>query len=276
MIGVFDSGFGGLTVLKELLQIMPQYNYLYLGDQARYPYGPRSPETLRQFAEQNIKFLFQQGAKIILIACNSATTAALSYLQQQYPAEHILGVVVPAAEKAVQLTRFGNIGVVGTTATIKSGVYDQELRQAALKYYRPTAKKAHPEIKIFSNNCPLLVPLIEEGWSKKPETKSILRKYLLPLKNCHIDTIILGCTHYPILKKEFQRKLGKNCAIVNASQEQALSLKKYLENHPEVDQLLTKNHHRLFYTTDCPEKFSTLGSLFLGETIKEGKKVELP
>ncbi len=273
MIGVFDSGFGGLTVMKEILKILPEHDYMYLGDQAHVPYGPRSKETIKRFCKKNIQFLFDRGAQIIIIACNSATTAALPYLQKEYPDKHILGVVIPAAEKALESSRSGVIGVVGTSATIRSLVYNKEIIKAANKLYNKEDKKYCDKIKIFSNACPLLVPLTEERWHKKPETKMIMRKYLRRLKDAHIDTLILGCTHYPILEREFKRVMGRNCRIINASREQALALKRYILEHPDIG--LSKNSSRVFYTTDCKDKFIELGSIFLGQPINNAKKVEI-
>jgi len=275
MIGIFDSGFGGLTVLKELLNIMPEYDYLYLGDQARYPYGPRSLETIREFSDKNIQFLIKNKAKIILIACNSASAASLNYLQNKYPDKHILGVIIPATEEAVKTSRFGRIGLVATNATINSKAYEKEIKKSVQKFYRPQHKKALSEIKIFSKACPLLVPLVEENWAKKPETKMIMKKYLRSLKNQNIDTLILGCTHYPLLEKQFNKIMGKNCNIINAPRTQAIALKRYLDQHPDLKKQLTKNSKQLFYTTDCPDKFQSMGSLFLGQNINSTKKIAI-
>lgn len=267
MIGIFDSGFGGLTVAKELFSALPEYDYIMLGDQARAPYGPRSKENIQNFSEAGIQFLHEKGAKIILIACNTASAAALAYLQEKYPKHHILGIIVPAAEAAVKKTRFGVIGVVGTSATINSKVYEQEIKKIEKEHYKPQEKKANKNITVKQKATPLLVPLIEENWQKKPETKMIMRKYVRELKHAHVDTFILGCTHYPILKKQFEKIMGKNCTVINSSKEQALSLKQYLKNHPDLDKQLSKSKKRTYYTTDCPEKYASFGSMFLGTKI---------
>ncbi|MBI4779383.1 glutamate racemase, partial [Candidatus Falkowbacteria bacterium] len=189
MIGVFDSGFGGLTVLKEFLRVLPYYNYIYLGDNARAPYGNKSDEAVYNYTREAVDFLFKQGCELIIIACHTASAKALRKIQQEYlpekhPDKRVLGVVVPMVEEAVNLSRYHKLGVIGTTATINSGAYKKEL------------EKLNDGLEIFQQACPLLVPLVEEGWTEKPEAKMILKNYLRPLKVKEIDTLILGCTHY--------------------------------------------------------------------------------
>lgn len=277
MIGVFDSGAGGLMVLHYLTKLLPKYDYVYLGDQLHVPYGPRSPEIVRQLTERNVNILFERGAKIVLIACNTATTAALRHLQQTMPDKKILGVVIPSAEKAVEATRFGRVGVVGTRGAIKSNIYEAEIAKLAVKLpYVPKCKRSLPTISVYHQACPLLVPLIEEGWGDKPETRMILRKYLQYIKSCNIDTLILGCTHYAVLEKEFGRIMGKNCVIVNSAKVQAESFVEYLSRHKEIETQLSKRGRRLCYTTDCSEKFMELSSIFLeGTQIDRVETVDL-
>lgn len=269
MIGVFDSGFGGLTVLKEFLKFLPEYDYVYLGDNARSPYGNRSHETLKKFTEQGIRFLFDKGCPLIIIACNTASAQVLRELQEELLRQpnitdkKILGVIKPIAEAAVRSTRNRHIGVVGTRSTINSKSYEIELH--SLK----------PEVRVFSQACPLLVPLIEEGWLHKPETKMILKKYLRPIKSCNIDTLILGCTHYPFLMKEFQRIMGKKVRVPNPGEIVAKSLQDYLQRHQEIEKLLSKKGTRTFLTTDNPERFKEIGKNLLKIDIRNVEKVEL-
>ena len=267
MIGIFDSGFGGLTVFKEIKKALPEYSYLYLGDNLRAPYGGRTPEAIFEFARQAACYLFKQGCLLVILACNTASAEALRKLQQEwlpanYPDRRILGVIRPVAEEAVKLSRFGRIGVVGTTATISSKAYNKEL------------KAQNQEVKVFSNACPLLVPLVEEGWLDKPETRMVVKKCLRPLKEKRIDTLILGCTHYPLLMKEFVRLAGKRVRVLDAPKIVADKLADYLKRHPEIESQLQKQKTARYLTTDSPEKFSSLGSRFMGSPIK-GEKVEL-
>ncbi len=266
MIGVFDSGFGGLTILEKFLRVLPQYDYVYLGDNARAPYGNKSQEVIFNYTKEATRFLFKQGCELIIIACNTASTKALRRIQQEYLPKYneqkrVLGVVIPVAEVAVELSRYGRIGVIGTKATIKSKVYEIEL------------KKLRPDLEIYQQACPLLVSLVEEGWIGKPETNMILKKYLRPLKVKKIDTLILGCTHYPFLVKDIKRIMGKNIKVVNSPQVVSLKLGDYLERHTEIEQKLKKDKKRTFYTTDDPVMFKQFGQKFLGSTVKDVKRV---
>ncbi len=269
MIGVFDSGFGGLTILKAFLKELPEYDYLYLGDNARAPYGNRSTEILKGFASQAVEYLFSQGCSLIIVACNTASSNVLRHLQETYirkPGEkkkNILGVIRPMVEEAIQTTVTQRIGVVGTHSTIQSGSYETEL------------KHLEPKVQVVSGACPLLVPLIEENWFKKPETRMILKKYLRHVKNGNVDTLILGCTHYPFLYKEFSRIMGENVRVLNPGEIVAKSLQNYLKRHPEIDRELTKKTQRLFRTTDDSQKFEKIGSDFLEFPLKQVKKISL-
>lgn len=268
MIGVFDSGYGGLTILKGFLDRLPEYDYLYLGDSARTPYGNKSLKIVYEYTRQAVDFLFGRGAGLIILACNTASAKALRKIQQEwlpihYPERRVLGVVIPLAEAAVETTRWGRIGVIGTRATIESMVYEQELH------------KLNPNIKVFGWPCPLLVPLVEEGWVGKPETNMILKKYLRPLKSKAIDSLILGCTHYPFLKKDIVRVMGKNCHVLDTPGIVADKLTEYLNRHPEIETTLSRNRERTFFTTDEPERFRCFGETFLGRKIPEVHAVML-
>lgn len=268
MIGVFDSGFGGLTVLKEALKILPQYDYIYLGDSARAPYGSKSEEVIYNYTKEAVEFLFGEGCGLIIVACNTVSARALRKIQQEYlpshfPDKKVLGVIIPLAEEAGRQIRFKRIGLVGTRATIESKTYESEI------------KKINSDVEIYSQACPLLVPLIEEGWTNRPETKMILRKYLRPLKEKKIDSLILGCTHYPILIKEIKAVLGRQIKVFDSPKIIAEKLADYLKRHPEIESKLKKNGSRIFFTTDDTGKFKNSGKKFLGEEIEEIKKIEL-
>lgn len=266
MIGVFDSGFGGLTVLKEFLRVLPQYDYMYYGDNARAPYGNRSHEAVKAFTEEAIKYLFAKGCVLIIIACNTASSQVLRELQEEYlrtpgiKDKKILGVIKPLAQEAVKITKTGHIGVVGTRGTIAAKSYETEL------------KHLNPAIHVHGRACPLLVPLVEEGWSHKPEGRMILKKYLLPLKSENIDTLILGCTHYPFMLNEFRRIMGKKMQVPNPGEIIARSLKDYLTRHPEIETLLARKGERHFMTTDDPQRFAEIGGTFMGTPLKNVKK----
>jgi glutamate racemase len=266
MIGVFDSGYGGLTILRAFLDDLPDYDYLYLGDSARTPYGNKSLKTIYEYTQQAVAFLFGQGVTLIILACNTASAKALRKIQQEwlqihYPDRRVLGVVIPLAEAAVNASRYNRIGVIGTRATVESGVYEQELH------------KLNTELKIFCQACPLLVPLVEEDWVGKPETNMILKKYLRSLKTKNIDSLILGCTHYPFLKKDISRIMGKNCHVLDAPAIVADKLSDYLKRHPEIEGRLDKNGQRAFFTSDDPHRFRVLGGKFLGRRIAKVQNI---
>ena len=254
-------------MFKEIKKALPEYSYIYLGDNLRMPYGGRSQQAIYQFTEQAVDFLFKQGCQLVIIACNTASAEALRKLQQEwltkeYPDRRILGVIRPVVEEAVKASRFGKIGVVGTVATVKSGAYEKEL----LAQDRRS--------KIYQNACPLLVPLVEEGWLKRPETRMIIKKCLRPLKDRQIDTLILGCTHYPLLMKEFVRLAGKRVKVLDAPKIVAEKLVDYLKRHSEIESKIIKDKQVRYLTTDNPEKFEELGGRFLGGKIK-AEKIEL-
>lgn len=269
MIALFDSGYGGLTVLKPLIEALPEYDYLYLGDNARAPYGNHSAENIKKFSEQAVEYLFSRGATLIIFACNTASSVALRHVQQKYlkgakeSNKKILGVLIPIAEEAVSVTKDQKVGVVGTRATINSEAYTTEIH------------KLNSHIKVYSKACPLLVPFIEEDWHQKPEAISILKKYLKPLKSCNIDTLILGCTHYPLMIKDFKRIMGKQIKVLQSGDITAKKLKEYLQKHPEIESKLSKGKIRTFLTTDDPQKFKDFTEKYFGMKIKAPEKVEL-
>jgi len=268
MIGVFDSGLGGLTVLKHFLKRLPQYNYIYLGDNARVPYGEKSHETIYQYVKEAIDFLFAQKCEIIILACNSASAEALrkiqrEYLPAKYPGKKVLGVIRPLAEKFSGNNKFKKIGIIGTNATIASNAYKTEI------------KKLNPSAKVYQQATPLLVPLIENGCAHQAETKIILKKYLKNFQIKKIDTLILGCTHYPFVLKEIKEIMQNTCAVPDTGAIIAESLENYLARHSELKIKKSKSPKRLFYTTDDPIKFKKIGEKFLGQEIKNIKNVSL-
>ena len=267
MIGIFDSGIGGLTVLKAVQRRLPQYRLLYLGDTARTPYGNRSQDLIYQFTEQAVDFLFSQGCELVIIACNTASAEALRRIQQEwlpahYPDRRVLGVVRPVAAEAVTLSRYGRIGVVGTRGTIASGAYERELK----------AQRA--DVYVFSQACPLLAPLIEEGFAHRPETMKILRNYLRPLKAKKIDTLILGCTHYPLMLHEFRQAAGKQVKVPDPAEIVADKLADYLNRHSEIEKKFTRGTVHRYMITDVTKTFQKNAERWLGEKITF-EKIEL-
>lgn len=261
-IGVFDSGYGGLTVLAEIKALMPQYDYLYLGDNARTPYGSRSFERVYEFTLEAVEWFFQQGCHLVILACNTASAKALRNIQQvnlplMNPSKRVLGVIRPTAEKAASFTRNGHIGILGTVGTIQSGSYEIEI------------KKLHPHLNVSAEACPMWVPLVESREHDKPGADYFVKQHIdrLLTKDPKIDTLILGCTHYPLLQKKIAQFLPENVNVIAQGKYVAESLKDYLQRHPEIEEKCAKNNTVRYVTTDSPERFAELASLFLGENI---------
>lgn len=263
-IGVFDSGFGGLNILKNITEILPEYDYIYLGDSARTPYGSRSQEVIYDYTEQAVNYLFQKNCQLIILACNTASTEALpkiqqQYLPQNYPTRRVLGVIVPTVEEAVRQTSNNSLGLIATESTVNSNSFFREIQ------------KIDPQTKLFSKACPLLVPLVESGEDSSEILKPILHKYLKPILVEGVDSLILGCTHYGLLEKEIQKvisELNFQTQIISEGKIVAEKLADYLLRHPEIETQLSKNKKRDFFTTDLTEKFQILGSRFFGSEIK--------
>lgn len=264
MIALFDSGVGGLTVLSEVRRLLPQYDYLYLGDTARVPYGGRSQDVIYGYVVEALEYLVGRGAKLVILSCNTASAEALRRIQQEWIPRHhpeikVLGVLIPTAEEAVRRSATKRIGVIATRSTVSSKAYDREIL------------KLLPEAQVISQACPLLVPLIEEGWAGKPETRMVLKKYLRPLKSNNVDTLILGCTHYPFVQKEIERIIGKRCVVIPSSTATAERLKDYLQRHPEIEQGCAKNGSMHYCVTDDAGRFEQLGKTVFGMDIKPGE-----
>lgn len=265
-IGVFDSGFGGLTVLRALLKLMPEADSIYLGDTARLPYGSKSRETISRYAVSSAKFIEQQGADLLVVACNTATALALTDIQAAMPIP-VVGVVQPGAEAAMAASPGEGVLVLATAATVQSGAYAKALNALGLKAY----EKA----------CPLLVPLVEEGWTDHPVTDAVLKIYLEEALHASpgAKTLLLGCTHYPLLEPAIRRtlaKIGHPLEIVDSAQATALATKQMIEAQFSAT-LPSKGHNasRTYYATDSVEKFKRLGTHFLGEPLNEVRLVDL-
>jgi len=254
MIGIFDSGIGGLTVVKSIVEQLPGYDIIYFGDTARTPYGNKSPETVVNYALENTDFLLSKGAKIIVMACNTASSVAMERMTGKYDIP-IFEVITPAVELSIKTSDKLRIGIIGTRATVKSGIYEKKI------------KGVNPGARVYSVACPLFVPLVEEGWLKKPETRMIVKKYLHPLKVRQINTLILGCTHYPLLKNIIRHKIGKRVKIIDSSIAVTEKIKDFLTNYPEIDKKLGKNGKSEFFVSDVTEQFEKTARTVLGKNI---------
>ena len=257
MIGIFDSGVGGLTVVKQVFTALPTCQVVYFGDTARVPYGNKSVAMVRKYARQDTEFLLHQGVKIVVIACHTVSAVAADFLREKFPMVTIFDVVGPGLDRALALTNSKKIGIIGTENTVKS--------QAHQKYLQ----KINPAVEVFYQACPLFVPLVEEGWLDRPETRKIARYYLNPLKRAGIDTLVLACTHYPLLEEVIKKVIGKRIRIVDPAQEVALEIKRYLSAKTEVEKGLVKNSppHR-FYLSDLTAKFPIISQRVLGRVVK--------
>lgn len=255
MIGVFDSGIGGLTVVRALMDLLPEQDIIYLGDTARTPYGSKSADTIIHYSLNNTEFLIRHGAKMIVIACNTASSYAYEAVSSKFQMP-VFEVIGPGAQLAVQRSIKQRIGVIGTRATVASGGYEKKIRQI----------KA--DAKVVMAPCPLLVPLVEEGWLKRPETAMIVRKYLAPLKRSQIDTLILGCTHYPVLRNLIQRKIGARVNLVDSSEAIAMQIQRHLTGDGGVSMPSTSEKGRCrIFVTDTAEQFQKTAHLILGRQM---------
>ena len=262
-IGIFDSGIGGLSVAKEIQRALPGEDIVYFGDTARLPYGTKSKETITRFSREIVRFLLKFRVKLIVVACHTASSFSLATLKRELDLP-VVGVVQPGAEEALRATRSGRIGILGTRATIQSGSYVKEI------------KKRNPRIKIFSQCCPLFVPLVEEGHLHDDLTYRAAEKYLLPLKKRHIDTVILGCTHYPLLRRVIGDVMGKRVVLVDSSRETAQKVKRVLKKEALTAPNGLNHQTSLFFVSDEPARFSRVGSIFLKDRLKPVKKVSIP
>ncbi len=258
-IGVFDSGIGGLTVVRSLLKALPAESIVYFGDTARVPYGTKSQRTIVKFSLENVEFLLRFDVKCIVIACNTSSSWALPTLRKYFKVP-IVGVIRPGAEAAVRLTRNGRIGVIGTSATIDSGAYTQAIQ------------RLDPAIKVFSQSCPLFVPLVEAGWFNGRISRAIAEHYLAPMARHGIDTLILGCTHYPLLASTIRQVIGPRIKLVDSGEQAAVEVRGVLAGADTLRDRNESPRHR-FFVTDEPRNFHALGARFLGRALAVVERV---
>jgi len=266
MIGLFDSGFGGLHVLRGITKRLPAYDYIYLGDSARAPYGPRVSEEVYAYTKQGVEFLFAHGAELVVLACNTASSEALRKIQQGYQKEgsskKVLGVLIPFAEAAAARTKNKRVGVMATEGTVRSDSFPREIT------------KVDGGITVFQQACPLLVPLVEAGKQDSEEADTLVRDYTAPLLEKGIDTLVLGCTHYGILEAKIRAAVGPDIKIISEDDVVPESLAAYLKRHPALEEHIGKNGMVRFYCTGDTKAFNVLGSIFFEKAI-EAERVTL-
>ncbi|MBN1251430.1 MAG: glutamate racemase [Bacteroidales bacterium] len=269
-IGVFDSGYGGLSVLKEIIKLMPDYDFNYLGDNARTPYGNRSFEAVYTYTLQSVKKLFELGSELVILACNTASAKALRTIQQEYlptlnqPWKRVLGVIRPSVEIIGKYTNSSHVGVLGTRGTVASNSYPLEIH------------KIYPEITVQQEACPMWVALVENNEFNNDGADYFIENNIINILSLdnQIDTLILGCTHYPLLIEKIKKYTPKHISILSQGEIVANSLKDYLNRHPEMDAMCSKNSIHKFYTTDSPKLFKEFGSIFC-DKINNVKQIEL-
>lgn len=269
-IGVFDSGVGGLTVAREIMRQMPEEKIVYFGDTARVPYGTKSQETVLRYSRQIIRFLQTQRVKAIVIACNTASACALEAVKQELDIP-IIGVIYAGARTAAAATKNGKIGVIGTEATIRSGIYTREMQ------------KIRPNIEVIGKPCPLFVPLVEEGLFHDSVTDEIASRYLACLKGKYIDTLVMGCTHYPLLRSTLRRIMGEEVTLVNPAYETAIELKTLLEKleltretvFSEEKSRPAAEEQYQFFVSDCAENFTRFAQAILPKEVKDTKQINI-
>ncbi len=261
-IGIFDSGYGGLTILEGIRRLMPEPDYLYLGDNARAPYGTRSFEVVYQFTLQAVKRLFDEGCHLVILGCNTASAKALRTIQQNDlpkidPERRVLGIIRPTVEALGSLTRSGHIGVFGTPGTIRSGSYEMEVA------------KLYPDFRVTGQECPMWVPLVENREADSPGADYFVQKYVYSLLHADpaIDTALLGCTHYPLLIRKIRKAVPADVKVITQGDIVARSLRDYLERHPEMNAKVSRGGSCRYLTTESASKFSEMGSLFLSKHI---------
>ncbi len=258
-IGIFDSGIGGLTVVHALVTALPHENLIYLGDTGRTPYGTKSPETVRRYSLENAAFLVDKGIKLLVVACNTVSAVALDAVRAAVPVP-VLGVIEPNAEAAVKQTRNKKVGIIGTEATIASGAYTQAL------------KRLQPDLEIYTRACPMFVPLAEEGWTDNDIARATASLYLTSLKHSGIDTLVLGCTHYPLLTKVIAETMGRNVTLVDSAQTTAVAARQIL-----AQQRLSRRSGTgavSFFVTDAPDRFQKVGARFMGQRVESAVRIE--
>lgn len=262
-IGVFDSGYGGLTVLKEIVATLPQYDYIYFGDNARAPYGPRSFDTVYEYTLQCVRWLFDQGCPLVILACNTASAKALRSIQQNdlpkiAASKRVLGVIRPTAERLGEYSTTGSVGILATTGTVLSNSYRIEI------------EKFYPDMEVYQEACPMWVPLVENNEFNAPGADYFIKKHIDSLLSysSEIDTILLACTHYPLLMEKIKQFTPPEITILPQGQIVAASLKQYLESHPEIAESCSKQGEKRFFTTDSTQDFDNHATTFFGKQVK--------
>ncbi len=259
-IGIFDSGLGGLTVLRAIKRTLSDESIVYLGDTARLPYGTKSKESIIRFSMENAEFLIKKGVKLIVVACNTSSAVALPYLKERLTVP-VFGVIEPGSKLSAKITKNGRIGIIGTTATIKSRTYVKKI------------KRFNSSVRVFTKACPLFVPFIEEGWLEHPVLEEVAHIYLDELRSKGIDTLVLGCTHYPLIKKLIKRVVGGDVRLIDSGEALSEEIKFYLKEK----NLLAKNKNPFYhyYLTDKPQRFKEMAEMFLGDKITHIIKVRV-
>ncbi len=262
-IGVFDSGVGGLTVVKELNRLLPNEKIIYFGDTGRVPYGNKSKETIVHYSLQVAYFLMKKKIKMLVVACNTASSVSLPTLKRHFHIP-IIGVIEPGARTAIESSSTNKIGVIGTLGTVRSNAYKKAL------------KKIKGNVNVFQDPCPLFVHLAEDGWNKNKIAQMVADEYLKTLKSKNIDTLILGCTHYPLLKDVIQKSVGKKVVLIDSGKETAKEVKHILEKkHLVNNHKMTEKNHSIFYVSDFPHRFKEVSQRFLSKDLKHVHKVIL-
>ena len=262
-IGIFDSGYGGLTVMKEIVRLLPEYDYLYLGDNARTPYGTRSFETIYHYTLECVSYLFEQGCHLVILACNTASAKALRTIQQNDlpeidPRRRVLGVIRPTAEMIGRCSKSGHVGVLGTSGTVQSESYVMEI------------KKQFPDLEVYQEACPMWVPLVENGEYESSGADYFVKQHIdrIMAQSDKIDTLLLACTHYPLLLKKMREVTPGHVTILSQGEIVAESLADYLERHPEMEEKCSKGGGRRFLTTDSPGRFDARAGEFFGRDVR--------
>jgi glutamate racemase len=259
-IGIFDSGIGGLTVVKQIMRLLPNENLVYFGDTARVPYGTKSKKLIQQYALEDAAFLNQFDIKLLVVACNSASATAVDLLKSTLTIP-VTGVIEPGVSASLRTSRENRIGVIGTTATVFSNAYQDSIF------------KQNGQVKVFGQPCPLLVPLVEEGWIDDNITRLTIHKYLDPLLDNKIDTLILGCTHFPVIKETIQQEIGLEITLIDSGEETAKVVQKMLLDLNIVRNKANKGQVE-FYVSDMPGKFDEIGTRFLGQPVVNANRVD--
>lgn len=260
-IGIFDSGVGGLTVLRALISTLPQESTIYFGDTARVPYGTKSAATVVRYSKEIASFLASHNIKLLVVACNTASAVALPALREML-AIPVVGVIEPGARRAVRISKNGRIGVIGTSGTVRSNAYQQAIQ------------RLNPAADVLSEPCPLFVPLAEEGWLDNQVTRLTAQTYLATLKTASIDTLVLGCTHYPLLKEVIAETMGIGVSLVDSAEETAHTVAAILQEQQLISANSSSSQHR-YFVTDVPEVFVRIGNHFLGDRLEQVAQVSL-